>query len=153
MRLGRTGGLISMLDRSSQAIEKFDAKIICGAWQVKRKVIDHRAGAIYGFIGRAIITTELFEERGEMSVGANVLQAVRTYRLAFEDGAVRVLYPSGNEFVSLRYGPSQRVSHLCGSDLYNGRFLFENSNAWVEAWRVHGPQKRYSSMSWYVRAV
>jgi hypothetical protein len=142
-----------MSNRSLQAIEKFDAKIVCGTWQVTRKVIDHRAGAIYGFSGQAVITNELFEERGEMSVGRNVLQAVRTYRLVFEDAAVRVLYPSGSEFVSLGYDPSQHVSHLCGSDFYQGHFLFRSSDAWVETWRVHGPQKRYSSLSRYVRAV
>lgn len=140
-----------MLDRPQQTFEMSAADMVCGTWQVTRKVIDHRARALYGFTGRAVITREFFEERGEMSVGTNVLQAVRTYRLVFEDAAVRLLYPSGNEFVTLGYGASQRVSHLCGSDHYNGRFLFESRDAWVEAWRVHGPQKRYSSLSWYVR--
>ncbi|MHC1547771.1 DUF6314 family protein [Phyllobacterium sp. K27] len=140
-----------MSDRSGQAIERSVAVMLCGTWQVTRKVIDHRAGAIYGFAGRATITPELFEERGDMSVGRNVLQAARIYRLVFADAAVRVLYPSGNEFVTLGYDASQRVSHLCGSDFYQGRFLFESRDRWVEGWRVRGPQKRYSSLSRYVR--
>lgn len=140
-----------MLDRPVHATETSFAEIVCGTWQVTRKVIDHRADGVYAFAGQAEITRELFEERGEMSVGGNVLHAVRTYRLAFEDAAVRVLYPSGNEFISLGFGAAQRVSHLCGSDLYAGRFFFESEDSWVEVWRVNGPQKRYSSLSRYVR--
>ncbi|MEP7452175.1 DUF6314 family protein [Phyllobacterium sp. SB3] len=140
-----------MLDRPLSATESMAANIVCGTWQVTRKVIDHRAGAVYAFAGQAEITRELFEERGEMAVGKNLLQAVRTYRLGFEDTAVRVLYPSGNEFISLGFGATQHVSHLCGSDLYEGRFFFESEDSWVEVWRVNGPQKRYSSLSRYVR--
>ncbi len=140
-----------MLDRPAKELPA--VAMICGQWQVRRKVIDHRAGARYDFSGQAVITPELFEERGEMSVDGNMFQAVRTYRLVFEDIAVRVLYPSGNEFVSLEYGTAQRVSHLCGNDLYAGRFFFESRDEWVEIWRVHGPQKRYSSISWYRRST
>ncbi|EJM99315.1 DUF6314 family protein [Phyllobacterium sp. YR531] len=140
-----------MLDRPAHATETSVAEMIFGTWEVTRKVIDHRAGAVYAFSGQAEIACELFEERGEMSVGGNVLQAVRTYGLIFEDGAVRVLYPSGNEFISVGFDGAQRVSHLCGSDLYKGRFFFESMDSWVEVWRVNGPQKRYSSLSRYVR--
>lgn len=133
------------------AMDQSAAGMLCGTWQVVRKVADHRAGALYTFSGQAQITRELFEERGGMSAGGNVFQAVRAYGLVFEEDAVQVLYPGGGEFIRLGYGASQRVSHLCGNDFYAGRFLFKNRDSWAEVWRVNGPQKRYSSLSWYVR--
>jgi hypothetical protein len=140
-----------MLDRLPHMTQLPAADMVCGIWQVRRTVVDHRAGAVYSFSGRAEITRDLFEERGEMAVGGNVLQAVRTYGLVFEDDAVRLLYPGGGEFIRLGYGVSQRVSHLCGNDFYAGRFLFRDRDSWAEVWRVHGPQKQYSSLSRYVR--
>lgn len=124
-----------------------------GKWDVRRKVIDHRAGSVYAFAGQAALSATSFREEGEVSVGPEVFPATRTYRLAFEEASVRVLYPSGNDFITLGFRPSQAVSHLCGSDTYTGRFFFRSDDEWVEIWRVRGPQKRYVSLTRYRRAA
>lgn len=130
-----------------------DPDTFFGKWDVRRKVIDHRAGSIYTFAGQATLSATSFEEHGEISIGADVFPAIRTYKLAFEETSVRVLYSSGNDFIGLGFRPSQAVSHLCGSDTYTGRFFFCSEDEWVEIWRVKGPQKRYKSLTRYRRTA
>lgn len=143
-----------MLTRLAHRSEMpFSAELFAGTWNVARKVIDHRAAAIYSFAGQAILTGGIFEERGEVVIGQSTLQAVRTYKLEFEAASVRVAYPSGSDFIQLELRPAQSVHHLCGNDTYNGRFFFRSANEWVEFWRVNGPQKRYASLTRYQRVI
>ena len=48
--------------------------------------------------------------------------------------------------VSKLFGP-----HLCGTDVYAGRFFFRGPDEWVEAWRVKGPRKNYASLGRFYR--
>jgi hypothetical protein len=129
----------------------FFSESFAGAWTVRRKMIDHRNKSVYFFDGTASITASTFDERGEMVSGDHRFSSGRSYRLQPDGESLSVLFPSGSGFVALQWQGAQQVFHLCGSDHYTGRFFFRSPDDWAEAWRVHGPQKRYSSLSRYRR--
>lgn len=122
-----------------------------GGWRVRRKIVDFRAGGASRFEGTATITARGFEEQGQLDLGHAVLKANRAYQLHFERDSVAVQFPDGSEFIELKRRAVQTVRHVCGRDVYVGRFFFVNSDTWVEAWRVTGPQKHYASVSRYTR--
>jgi uncharacterized protein DUF6314 len=123
-----------------------------GTWEVRRRLVDFRAGATSRFEGVATIRADAFEEKGRVYLGSTVLEATRKYRLRFEARLVAVCFPDGGDFIRLDDQPSQPVRHWCEPDLYRGRFFFMDADHWVEAWRVIGPRKHYASVSHYRRA-
>jgi hypothetical protein len=122
-----------------------------GEWEVRRKVVDHRAATTATFVGRAKITSRRFEERGRLTLGSAALDATRAYRLRPNERSVSVAHLDGSPFIALDYQPSQTVRHQCGADLYVGRFFFVDVDTWAEAWRVIGPRKHYASLTHYRR--
>ncbi len=122
-----------------------------GGWEVRRKVIDHRAATTATFAGRATITRLRFEERGRLTLGSTALDATRAYALRFDERSVLVAHSDGSPFIALDLRSSQTVRHDCGADLYVGRFFFVDVDTWAEAWRVVGPRKHYASLSRYRR--
>lgn len=125
--------------------------VFIGIWNVRRTVHDYRTGAAHVFEGSAVLTRSAFEERGELSIGETKLQVARIYKLDIGEDRVSILFPDGADFIALGQDTSQKVQHTCGRDSYVGRFFFRSSNEWAEAWRVHGPRKRYSSLTRYSR--
>lgn len=77
--------------------------------------------------------------------------AERRYRLAWQPSELVIRRPDGTFFIALAPEPQQRVTHHCGDDLYQGRFLFSGRDRWVEIWDVTGPRKNYRSISHYAR--
>jgi len=122
-----------------------------GAWSVKRRIVDHQAGAAYAFAGSAIVTGTSFRETGHFQTADATLAAARDYRLEMSGAAILVLRPDGSPFVSLAPAGRQAVRHACGADLYVGRLLVRSEHVWAETWRVRGPRKHYSSLSLYRR--
>lgn len=122
-----------------------------GEWRVRRKIVDHLATTTATFAGQATITPTRFEECGTLTLGSNVLNAARTYRLRFTRRSISVAFPDGAEFIVMRARPSQTVQHRCGADFYTGRFFFIDEHTWAEAWQVVGPRKRYASLTRYTR--
>lgn len=133
---------------SDTALPELTSALI-GRWHVRRVVRDFAGSAGCVFSGEALLTESGFAEEGEMRVGDRALPASRAYRLERQDGFVLV-FRGGEFFIRLGGAPSQVVHHQCGDDLYLGRFIFR-SDAWVEAWRVKGPRKNYTSVSRYHR--
>jgi len=122
-----------------------------GSWDVRRLIVDHLSGAVHRFEGTAIVSASAFVEAGVVRYGATAFKANRRYTLAPGIYGPDVAFPDGRPFISLGEGASQSVRHLCGADDYRGRFFFRDGNAWVEAWRVTGPRKRYASLAHYRR--
>lgn len=122
-----------------------------GSWQVRRTVVDHLNGVKHHFAGTATISRTSIAERGELRVGTATVEANRSYQLAIDDDGISVRFPTGLDFVRLGLAPNQIAHHHCGSDMYRGKFLFRNTNFWIEFWRVSGPRKRYSSLTSYRR--
>lgn len=129
----------------------FTISDVVGIWQVRRKIIDYRAGTVAVFEGTAVLTPEGFEEKGRIDLGHAVLNATRVYRLQIERRSIVVRFPDGAEFITVDAKPAQTVRHLCGRDTYEGRFFLVDRDTWAEAWRVTGPQKKYASLSHYRR--
>jgi len=124
---------------------------LVGDWKVRRTMIDFLAGATYRFIGDAVITADAFTEHGIMRIGSREMPASRRYRLEPGEGSMRILHAAGSDFIALGPEAVQTVRHLCGADLYVGRFFFRGADEWAEAWRVKGPRKNYASLSRFCR--
>jgi Family of unknown function (DUF6314) len=133
----------------------FTAVDFYGRWDVRRVIVDHLSGAVHRFTGEAVISAADFVEAGNVRYGDVSLKAERRYVL--RDGVdgifdgIAVAFPDGRSFIRLDGRASQAVHHLCGTDDYRGRFFFRSCDAWVEAWRVTGPRKRYASLARYQR--
>lgn len=127
------------------------AGILVGDWKVRRTMIDFLTGATYRFAGDVVVTADAFSEHGIMRIGSREMPASRRYRLEPGEGSMRILHADGRDFIALEPKAVQTVRHLCGADLYVGRFFFRGPDEWAEAWRVKGPRKNYASLSKFRR--
>ena len=124
---------------------------LVGDWKVRRTMIDFLTGETYRFAGDAGITADGFTEHGIMRIDSREMPASRRYRLEPGERSVRILHADGRDFIELGPEPAQTVRHLCGADLYVGRFFFRGPDEWAEAWRVKGPRKNYASLGRFYR--
>ena len=122
-----------------------------GVWRVRRLLIDHFGSAHLNFTGQARIEADAVTETGLLHGRRGTMEARRFYRLAMDAAGIDILFADGSPFVRLGLSASQRVHHQCGSDLYQGRFLFRSRDCFAESWRVSGPRKRYTSLTRYAR--
>jgi hypothetical protein len=113
-------------------VVELDPRAFQGSWHVRRRITDAATGWVSRFQGRARITPTLFHEEGTIRFRDQSFPAERRF------------------FIALSAAPRQQVTHHCGDDLYQGRFLF-SGDAWVEIWDVSGPRKTYRSISHYAR--
>lgn len=125
--------------------------MLAGDWAVRRTMVDFLTGARHGFEGNAVITDDAFTEHGLLRFGACEMPASRSYRLEPGEQVTRILHADGRDFIELAPKATQSVRHLCGADLYAGRFFFRGPDEWAEAWRVKGPRKNYASLGWFRR--
>lgn len=139
------------LTEGAAGLRQSIADSLAGDWTVRRTMIDFLAGATYSFTGNAIVTGDAFAERGIMQTGAHAMPASRTYRLELREHSIAILRADGSDFIELEPKATQIVHHLCGADVYVGRFLFRGPDEWAEAWRVKGPRKNYASLSRFRR--
>ena len=114
-------------------------------------MIDFLTGATHRFAGDAVVTADAFSEHGIMRIGSHEMSASRRYRLEPRESSVHILHADGREFIELAPAAAQTVRHLCGADLYVGRFFFRWPDEWAEAWRVKGPRKNYASLGRFCR--
>lgn len=126
-------------------------QFMLGAWDLRRKVIDHRHSQIVCFAGEATVTATAFKERGEIDQGGTKFETERSYHLRPGANSVSVLFSNDAAFIDLDLRASQEVRHLCGADVYLGRFYFRGTDEWAERWRVSGPRKNYVSLARYRR--
>lgn len=124
---------------------------LVGDWKVRRTMIDFLTGATHRFAGDAVVTEDAFTEHGTMRIGSQEMPASRRYRLEQLDNSTRILHADGRDFIELGPEAAQTVRHLCGADLYVGRFFFRGPDEWVEVWRVKGPRKNYASLGRFLR--
>lgn len=122
-----------------------------GRWHVRRLLVDHLSRAVHHFAGNVIVIASAFVETGTLRYGTVSLKAERVYALEGSDSDLAIAFADGRPFIHLDGCAAQTVRHLCGEDDYRGRFFFRSADAWVEAWRVSGPRKRYASLARYQR--
>ncbi|UCI34458.1 DUF6314 family protein [Mesorhizobium sp. B4-1-4] len=143
------GAAQAWLPIPADPIERGDSLV--GDWKVSRTMIDYLTGATYRFTGEVIVTQDAFIEHGTMRVDSQEMPASRRYRLEPGEGVTRILHADGRDFIELEAKAAQTVRHLCGADLYSGRFFFRGQGDWAEVWRVKGPRKNYASLGRFWR--
>jgi len=120
-------------------------------------VIDDRLASQQGkFMGTAAFTQQnselLYNETGELTLGATSMQATRSYLWAFDGLSVRVAYQDGSPFHDFELdGSKAQAKHLCGQDIYYATYDFYLPDHWQVVWTVTGPRKDYTSTSAYRR--
>jgi len=122
-----------------------------GRWAVRRRILDRLTGSIQSFTGVAHVEPDRFVEEGRFDSGSGSFISRRGYRLSWQGGNLSVRFPGGPHFITLGADATQPVRHLCGTDIYCGRFFFRSPDHWAEFWQVTGPRKNYVSLAHYLR--
>jgi hypothetical protein len=129
-----------------------------GAWGLSREIEDTRFGA-GTFEGRATFApqpdgTLLYEEHGELQLGAWRGPAWRCWVYALEGDALVIRYPStGAELHTFRFNEgSARHAHLCGADCYHASLEYLENDALKLSYAVSGPAKNYRLRTLLTRA-
>lgn len=131
-----------------------------GRWRIVRTVDDRLAGLKGDFEGVAtfLATAEPhvldYLEIGTINFGPFAHAAERRYRWRCRGpDRATVLFEDGRFFHRVQpEGRIAAVSHTCGRDLYEGRYVFESDDCWHLQWRVTGPRKDYTMDSTYTAA-
>ncbi len=124
-----------------------------GNWQVTRRVRDLKAAALYRFSGqmriRPVTANEAeVQEQGVLSGPEGRFQAERRYLWRKEGDEIAVFHSDGSAFH--RFSPQSgrlNVDHLCGADLYQGRYMLGRFPRWRLCWQVKGPRKDYRMLT------
>ena len=96
----------------------------------------------------------LYRERGAVTFGSYVGTAEQKHRYDFPHEASRasVYFDDGRPFHELDLSNGiALVSHACGDDLYEGRFIALDDGRWESRWTVAGPRKDQSILTLYTR--
>lgn len=121
-----------------------------GAWRLHREIDDARFGA-GTFEGRATFSprpdgTLLYEEHGELRLGAWRGPAWRQWAYALEDDALVIRYPGTNtELHTFRFADDGSAAHVhfCDPDRYSAAFQRLSDGALTLSYVVSGPAKNY----------
>ena len=114
-----------------------------GRWAIER-VINGGEGR---FTGDAVFGPDrhggaLWCETGRLVIGGFDGPAFRTLHLVPDRGTWQVRFDDGRPFHSLDLTTGRwEASHLCGRDLYEGRFAVDDRDRMTIRWRVTGPER------------
>lgn len=127
-----------------------------GVWQIERRIQDHRVGQEGRFAGQAVFSASAegltYQERGQLTLGAGpAMVAERTYLWRQDDARIIVLFEDGRPFHDFAPGSEQEARHLCGADVYDVTYRFDDWPNWSARWSVSGPKKGYTMVSHYAR--
>ena len=128
-----------------------------GSWAFLRLLRDAATGRDGSIIGRADFASEegglRYRERGRMVFAGHRGLAERAYRFRLTGpGRAEVLFADGRFFHALDLTRGiDGVEHLCGDDLYRGRYALEDAQRWALRWRVRGPGKDLLLTTRYLR--
>jgi len=132
-------------------------RYLAGAWTVSRLIDDRRQRARGSFLGWAWFTESAdgldYRERGQMLLPVYRGIATQGYRYRFAaPGRAVVRFADGRFFHDLDLSEgSWQAEHLCGQDLYEGRFAVQGEDHWSVGWRVSGPRKNLLLSSRFLR--
>ncbi len=136
---------------------------LAGAWEVRRTLDDRRNGARGSFEGRAIFAPGdagalTYREEGRLALGGFETLAHQSYLYAFpaprRAHRAEVRFADGRAFHALDLSNGHwSAEHVCGADLYRGRFRAEGADRWSVLWTVTGPRKDQSLESLFTRAA
>lgn len=129
-----------------------------GAWSVARTIADEQMGA-GRFEGQALFkpqteTSLLYEETGELVIGAWRGPAYRQWLYVCSPTALDIFYPDAKTLLhhfELGAGDSAQHIHLCGEDRYAAQLSLTGEDAFALSYKVEGPSKRYALHTAYTR--
>ncbi len=124
-------------------------RYLAGVWTLRRRTVDRRTGEVGRVVGEATFQAEpeetglVWRESGEIRLGAYTGPIAATWLVTGEPGApAEVRFADGRPFHRLDlHAGDWRVTHGCGSDRYQGRYVVTGSDRWWLCWRVRGPAK------------
>ena len=137
---------------------------LVGAWEIRRTLDDRRRAAQGHFEGRATFipgdeNTLTYREEGCLELGGFETLAHQSYLYAFPllhwaPHRAEVRFADGRPFHALDLSDGRwAAEHLCGRDLYRGRFRAEGAERWSVTWTVAGPRKDQVLESRFTRAA
>jgi hypothetical protein len=133
---------------------------LAGAWEIRRSLEDRRTGQRGSFQGSAVFSPEednmlTYREQGRLALGGFETLAHQSYLYAFPaPHRAEVRFPDGRPFHALDLSDGRwAAEHLCGRDLYRGRFRAEGAERWSVTWTVAGPRKDQVLESLFTRAA
>ncbi len=136
---------------------------LAGAWQIRRVLNDKLRGEPGSFEGRAIFAPEqdhtlAYREEGCLELGGFETLAHQSYLYAFpathRAHRAEVRFADGRAFHALDLSNGHwSAEHVCGADLYRGRFRAEGADRWSVLWTVTGPRKDQALESLFTRAA
>jgi hypothetical protein len=127
-----------------------------GRWALGRVIADDLCGRQMRYDGLMAAVREgeglRIEETGRLVMpGRQPLAASRIYLWRVESGRVAVRFADGRPFhIFDPADATPSVRHLCGADLYAGRYDFTGWPCWSLIWRVYGPRKAWTSRTTFV---
>jgi hypothetical protein len=136
---------------------------LVGAWVIRRTLDDRRGGQQGRFVGRAVFAPEqdhalAYREEGCLELGGFETLAHQSYLYAFpapyRAHRAEVRFADGRAFHALDLSNGHwSAEHVCGADLYRGRFRAEGADRWSVLWTVTGPRKDQALESLFTRAA
>ena len=141
---------------------------LLGAWEIRRALDDRRNGQHGSFEGQATFipgdeNTLAYREEGCLELGGFETLAHQSYLYAFPaphraphraPNRAEVRFADGRLFHPLDLSDGRwSAEHLCGADLYRGRFRAEGAERWSVLWTVTGPRKDQALESFFTRAA
>lgn len=123
---------------------------LAGSWSLERGICELDGTPIGSFTGTATFTPEgselVYTEHGTLRLGNYQGPAHRGLRYRITGpGQATVHFDYGDVFheLDLRQGQCA-ANHPCRDDLYEGRFLVEGHDRWLQEWTVSGPTKNHT---------
>jgi len=131
---------------------------LSGCWRIDRVFLDRNRSLRGTMVGHAQFAESInslrYSERGALSFGDYEGEAEQGFNLEFAEGVAQasVRFRDGRPFYSLDLSEGwTAVSHVCGPDLYEGRFLALDDLSWQSTWEVSGPRKNLQIVTLYAR--
>jgi hypothetical protein len=115
-----------------------------GAWTLTRSITDNDQGSAIACTGSATLglpnPTIGYTEAVSFRLAGKPLRATRSYRFAFDNGAIVATFDDGLPFFTLRLmaDGTGKALHPCGADLYALTLTLRGHATWQTRWDVTG---------------
>jgi hypothetical protein len=125
------------------------ASFLRGSWRIDRDILDGGGMVVGRFTGVGTFEVDAavpgllrYQEQGTLQLGTHGSPASRRLGYHVAGGRAEVVFADGRPFhdLDLRAG-SHDAEHVCGQDLYRGRFEVVSDHSWGHEWSVIGPRK------------
>ena len=143
-----------------------ESKVIYGSWKASRIILDYHNSCKASFkgemtlskmdetkkasaINKPKITRIKFEEEGTLTYNNKTFKTYKFHFIDIRRNQINILFENKKTFFKInKIDASQKISHKCNNDIYNGWIRFLNKRSFFICWNVFGPRKNY-----YLKAI